>query len=63
MGENLRATLAVVSTGGGIALVVYGGYRSYVALPEIHAPGHVVTRAALAVVGIVPVLLGTGFLR
>ena len=63
MGENLHATLAIVSTGGGIALVVYGGYRSYVALPEIHAPGHVVTRAALAVVGIVLVLLGPRFLR
>ena len=63
MGENLRATLAIVMMIGGIALVVYAGYLYYVALPEEHAPRHVITRAALAVVGIVLVLLGTGFLR
>ena len=63
MGESLRATLAIVMMIGGMALVVYAGYLSYVALPEEHAPRHVITRTALAVVGIVLVFLGTGFLR
>ena len=63
MGESLRATLAIVMVIGGMALVLYAGYLHYVALPEEHAPRHVITRAAFAVVGIVLVLLGTGFLR
>jgi hypothetical protein len=63
MGESLRATLAIVMLIGGLALVVYAGYLSYVALPEEHTPRHLITRAALAVVGLVLGLLGTGFLR
>ncbi len=63
MGENLRAALPIVMLIGGMALIVYAAYLHYVALPEEHAPRHVATRAAIAVVGIVLVLLGAGFLR
>jgi hypothetical protein len=63
MGENLRAALAIVMMIGGMALIIYAGYLYYVALPEEHAPRHMITRAALAVVEIVFALLGTGFLR
>jgi hypothetical protein len=63
MGENLRATVGALLMIGGMALIIYAAYLHYVALPEEHAPRHVATRAAIAVVGIVLVLLGTGFLR
>ena len=63
MGENLRATLGTVLMIGGMALIVYAAYLYYVALPEEQAPRQVATRAAIAVVGIVLVLLGSGFLR
>jgi hypothetical protein len=63
MGENLRATLGTALTIGGMALIIYAAYLYYVALPEEHAPRHVATRASIALVGIVLVLLGAGFLR
>ena len=63
MGENLRAILGTALMVGGMALLGYAAYLNYVALPEEHAPRHVATRAAIAVAGIVLVLLGTGFLR
>ncbi|MBM7804986.1 hypothetical protein JOD57_000823 [Geodermatophilus bullaregiensis] len=63
MAEALGATLAIVLIVGGMALVVYAGYLYYVALPGEHAPRHVITRTALAVVGAGLVLLGTGLLR
>jgi hypothetical protein len=63
MGENVRATLGTVLFIGGIAIVVYAAYLYYVALPEEHAPRHVAIRAAIAVVGIVLLLLGAGSLR
>jgi hypothetical protein len=63
MGESLLAALPTMMPIGGMALIVYAAYLHYVALPEEHAARHVATRAAIAVVGIVLVLLGAGVLR
>jgi hypothetical protein len=63
MGENLRAALAIMMMITGMALVAYAGYLQYVALPAEHAPRHVITRAALFVLGLVLALLGAGILR
>ena len=62
MGETLRAFVAVGAMLAGMAMVAYAGYLQYVALPEEHTPRHVITRAALFVVGLVVVLLGAGIL-
>jgi hypothetical protein len=61
--ENLQAALPIVMLVGGMVLLAYAGYLHYVALPEESDPRHVSTRAAIAVVGLVLVLLGAGFLR
>jgi hypothetical protein len=63
MGENLRAALAIGMMIAGMALVAYAGYLQYVALPEEHAPRHVIARAALFVVGLVLAFAGAGILR
>lgn len=63
MGEPLRVALAVVMLVCGWALIIYAGHLHYVALPGDHAPRREITRAAVAVVGIVVVLLGSRFLR
>lgn len=61
--EHLGAALPIVMLVGGLALFIAAGYLQYVALPQEHTPRHVVTRATLAIVGVVLVLLGDGFLR
>jgi hypothetical protein len=63
VGENVRAALAIVMMIAGMALVTYAGYLQYVALPEEHAPRHVITRAALLVVGLALAVLGAGILQ
>lgn len=63
MDNNLRAALAIAMMIAGLALVAYAGYLQYVALPEEHAARHMITRAALLVVGLVLALLGVGTLR
>ena len=63
MGENLRAALAIAMVIAGWALAAYAGYLQYVALPEEHAPRHVITRTALFVVGLVLAVLGVRVLR
>jgi hypothetical protein len=63
MGESLRATVVILLMIGGMAVVVYAGYLYYVALPGEHAPRHVITRAALLVVGFVAALSGAWILR
>ena len=63
MGENLSPFLAIGMMIAGMALVAYAGYLQYVALPEEHAPRHVLTRTALFVGGLVLVLLGAVILR
>ena len=63
MGEPLGAVVATGVMIVGMAMVAYAGYLQYVALPEEHAPRHVITRAALLVAGLVLALLGAGFLR
>ena len=63
MGEPLGAVVATGVMIAGMAMVAYAGYLQYVALPEEHAPRHVITRAALLVVGLVLALLGAGMLR
>ena len=63
MAEILRAFLAIGLIITGMALVAYAGYLQYVALPEEHAPRHVLTRTALFVGGLVLVLTGAVILR
>ena len=59
----MRTCSRVVMIVAGMALVAYAGYLQFVALPEEHTPGHVITRAALFVVGLVLALLGSEILR
>lgn len=63
MGGDLGAALAVVMVIAGLALLVSAGYFYDVALPQEHAPKHVITRSSLAIAGIALVLLGSGSLR
>jgi hypothetical protein len=62
VGENLRIALAVVTVIAGWALVVSAGYLHYVALPGERTRRHMASRAALAIAGLVLLLLGIGFL-
>jgi hypothetical protein len=59
MADNLPAAIPIVMLIGGMALIVYAAYLYYVALPEEHTRRHAATRAAIAVVGVVLVLLGS----
>ena len=61
--EILTVILRVVMSIGGMALIIYAAYLQYVALPGEHAVKHVLTRAGLAAVGLVLILLGIRLFR
>lgn len=63
VGEGVRAALPIVMLIGGLALFASAGYLQFVALPQEQTRRHVLTRATLAIVGVVLVLLGNGLLR
>lgn len=63
MGETARVFLAIGTMLAGMALVAVAGYLQYVALPNEHTRRHVLTRAALFVVGLGLAVLGAGILR
>ena len=62
MAEYLRAAAVVSSVIAGWALLAYAGYLYYVALPDEHSASHLAARAALVLVGLALVLLGTRLL-
>ena len=62
MDEDLGAALPILMVIGGLALFASAGYLQYVALPQEHTTKHVITRATLAIAGLVLILLGNGFL-
>lgn len=63
MGETVRAVVATGAMIAGMALVSYAGYRQYVALPEEQAMRHVITRAAIVLIGLLLAFVGAGALR
>ena len=59
MGDPLRAALAVLLLVAGVALVGYAGYLQYGSLPEEHTLARGSMRAALAVLGVALIVLGS----
>ena len=59
MGEPLRVTLAVLVLVGGWGALGYALYLQYVSLPSEHTLRHVSMRAALALVGLTLLFLGS----